>query len=75
MRGAESRVGKKLNVYRRCGVRGYLVWRVLDRQIDWLVNREGRFEPMPSAADGPLRSTIFPRLWLDPAALVRGEMA
>ena len=27
----------KLNVYRRNGVREYIVWRVLDRQIDWFV--------------------------------------
>ena len=36
--------------------------------------REGRFEPMPPAADGILRSTVFPGLWLDPAALVRGDV-
>ena len=66
-------LGKKLNVYRRSGVREYIVWRVLDRQVDWFVNREGRFEPLPSSADGILRSTVFPGLWLDPAALVQGE--
>ena len=66
-------LGKKLNAYRRNGVREYIVWRVLDRQVDWLVNREGRFEPMRPAADGILRSTVFPGLWLDPDALVRGE--
>ena len=60
-------LGKKLNVYRRCGVREYVVWRVLDRQVDWFVNREGRFEPLPPSADGILRSTVFPGLWLDPA--------
>ena len=68
-------LGKKLNAYRRNGVREYVVWRVLDRQVDWFVNREGRFELMPPAADGILRSTVFPGLWLDPAALVRGEKA
>ena len=68
-------LGKKLNVYRRSGVREYVVWRVLDRQIDWFVNREGRFEPLPPSADGILRSTVFPGLWLDPAALVQGEKA
>jgi hypothetical protein len=47
---------------------------VLDHQFDWYVNHEGRFEPMPSAADGILRSTIFPGLWIDPAALVRGDL-
>ena len=39
------------------------------------MNREGRFELMPPAADGILRSTVFPGLWLDPAALVRGDKA
>jgi Uma2 family endonuclease len=66
-------MGKKLNAYRRNGVREYVVWRVLDRQVDWLVNREGRFEPLRPAADGILRSTVFPGLWLGPDALVRGE--
>ena len=66
-------LGKKLNAYRRNGVREYIVWRVLDRQVDWLVNREGQFEPLRPAADGILRSTIFPGLWLDPNALVSGE--
>ena len=68
-------LGKKLNAYRRNGVREYVVWRVLDRRVDWFVNREGRFELMPPAADGILRSTVFPGLWLDPTALVRGEKA
>jgi Uma2 family endonuclease len=68
-------LGKKLNAYRRNGVREYVVWRVLDLQVDWFVNREGRFELLAAAADGILRSTVFPGLWLDPAALVRGEKA
>jgi Uma2 family endonuclease len=66
-------LGKKLNAYRRNGVREYVVWRVLDRQVDWFVNREGRFEPMHPAADGIVRSLVFPGLWLDPAALLRGD--
>jgi Uma2 family endonuclease len=68
-------LGKKLHVYRRNGVREYVVWRVLDRQVDWFVNQEGQFQPLLPAADGILRSTVFPGLWLDPAALVRGERA
>jgi Uma2 family endonuclease len=68
-------LGKKLNVYRRSGVLEYIVWRVLDRQVDWFVNREGRFELLALPADGILRSTVFPGLWLDPAALVEGEKA
>ena len=68
-------LGKKRDAYRRNGVREYVVWRVLDRQVDWFVNRDGRFELMPPSADGILRSTVFPGLWLDPNALVRGEKA
>jgi Uma2 family endonuclease len=68
-------LGKKLNVYRRCGVREYVVWRVLDRRVDWFVNRDGRFELMLAATDGILRSTVFPGLWLDAVALVQGEKA
>jgi Uma2 family endonuclease len=65
----------KLNSYRRNGVREYIVHRVLDRRVDWFVNRGGQFEALPVSADGILRSTIFPGLWLDPAALIRGDLA
>ena len=66
-------LGRKLDVYRRSGVCEYLVWRVLDRQIDWFVNRDGQFEAMAAAEGGILRSTIFPGLWLAADALVLGQ--
>jgi Uma2 family endonuclease len=76
---AASSVGyelhKKLHVYRRSGVREYIVWRVQDREIDWFVLREGKYERLAPAQDGILRSTVFPGLWLDPAALMRGDLA
>ena len=65
----------KLNSYRRNGVREYVVYRVFEGQIDWFVLRGGRFEALAASADGLLRSTIFPGLWLDPAALIRGDLA
>ncbi|MGO9601536.1 MAG: Uma2 family endonuclease [Isosphaeraceae bacterium] len=65
----------KLHVYRRSGVREYLVWRVLDRQIDWFVLREGEYEALAPGSDGILKSTVFPGLWLDPSALLRGDLA
>jgi Uma2 family endonuclease len=64
----------KLHVYRRNGVREYIVWRVLERQIDWFVLRAGQYERFLVDAQGLLRSEIFPGLWLDPAALVRGDL-
>ena len=67
-------LGKKLNAYRRNGVREYVVWRVLERQIDWFVQREERFETLLPTADGILRSTVFPGLWLDPATLLNWDV-
>jgi Uma2 family endonuclease len=65
----------KLHVYRRNGVREYLVWRVLEQAIDWFVLRAGQYERLPVDANGLLRSEVFPGLWLDPGALVQGDLA
>jgi hypothetical protein len=65
----------KLHVYRRCGVREYIVWRVLDAEIDWFILREGRYDRLAPDAEGIVRSEVFPGLWLDSAALIRGELA
>jgi Uma2 family endonuclease len=63
---------EKLRAYLRNGVQEYLVWRVEDRAFDWFVNRNNRFEL--AAADGGIhRSTVFPGLWLDAPALIRGD--
>jgi len=64
----------KLRAYQRNGVREYIVCRVLDGQIDWFVLRGERYEPLAPAPDGTLRSTVFPGLWLDTAALLRGDL-
>lgn len=65
----------KLNAYRRNGVREYVVWVVGERDVRWFVLTEGRYDRLPPDADGLLRSRVFPGLWLDPAALVGGDMA
>jgi len=63
----------KFKVYRRNGICEYLVWRVLDRQIDWFVLREGEYVRLPLDEAGLYRSEVFPGLWLDPTALVGGD--
>jgi hypothetical protein len=68
-------LGPKMNAYRRNGVREYLVWRVQDGAIDWFVLRDGRYDPLPPGPDGILRSAVLPGLWLDAAALLRGDLA
>jgi Uma2 family endonuclease len=65
---------EKLDLYRRHGVREYLVWRVLDETIDWLALREGRYESLTPGKDGLVRSEVFPGLWLNTAALLSGEL-
>jgi Uma2 family endonuclease len=65
----------KLHVYRRNGVREYLVWRVLDEAIDWFVLRAGEYERLELDEQGWLRSEAFPGLWLDVAALLQGDVA
>ncbi len=64
----------KLKVYRRSGVKEYIVWRVLDRQIDWFCLRDGQYERMSLDDAGLYKSEVFPGLWLDAAALVQGDI-
>ena len=72
---AHHDVNVKFELYKRHGVREYLVWRVIDREIDWFVLREGQFEKLSPDNDGILRSTIFPGLWLAPGALLNDDCA
>jgi Uma2 family endonuclease len=65
----------KLRVYQREGVREYVVWRTRDKAIDWFQLRDGQFEPIPSDASGIVKSSVFPGLWLDRAALLSGDLA
>jgi Uma2 family endonuclease len=65
----------KLAVYQRNAVQEYVVWRVLNREVDWFVLRDSQYARLAPDAQGGLRSAVFPGLWLDPAALVRGDLA
>lgn len=64
----------KLQVYRRSGVREYVVWRTLDQELDWFVPRDGQFDRLKPDAAGVYRSEVFPGLWLDAPALLRGDL-
>lgn len=65
----------KFNVYRRNGVLEYIVWRVLDRAVDWFVLRQGEYERLSPDQHGIVRSEVFPGLWLATEALLRGDIA
>ncbi len=68
-------VSVKKKAYRRNGVREYVVWRVLDREIDWYVLREGAYEELSPDHAGVARSEVFPGLWLDVKAMVGGDLS
>jgi hypothetical protein len=63
----------KLRVYRRNGIREYIVWRVLEQAIDWFVLRGSQYDRL-ARTGGVLRSEVFPGLWLDDA-LLRQDLA
>ena len=69
----EIDLNQKFDSYRRNGIREYIVWRVMDEAIDWFALRDGKYEPLVPV-NGVLRSPFFAGLWLDVAAMVRGDL-
>jgi Uma2 family endonuclease len=67
-------LGDKKRVYRRNGVQEYIVWQVFDRKIDWFQLEDDDYVSRPTEEQGIIRSEVFPGLWLDPSALLNGNM-
>jgi Uma2 family endonuclease len=65
---------QKKDAYRRNGVREYLVWISAENRVVWWGLRAGEYQEIPSSTEGLLKSQIFPGLWLDTSALLRGDM-
>jgi Uma2 family endonuclease len=65
----------KLTVYRRNGVREYIVWSIHEQQLSWFRLEAGEYVPSHPDSDGVIRSRVFPGLWLDVAALLKDDMA
>lgn len=59
--------------YEKYGVGEYIAFLVRTRSVVWLVREGKKFVDLKPAADGVLRSRIFPGLWLDPNALIAGD--
>ena len=72
---ADEDLGPKREVYRRHKVPEYIIWRVADRALDWYILRGEYYLLLDPGPDGIIRSEMFPGLWLDPAALIRGDAA
>ncbi len=65
----------KLKAYRRNGVEEYIVWRVIDRQLDWFQLQAGEYIPLQPNKSGVICSRIFPGLHLQVAPLIAGDLA
>lgn len=65
----------KLNVYRRNSVQEYIVWRVLDNEIDWFRLREGVYQRLQPDARGVITSEVFPGLRLHVPKMLAADRA
>ena len=64
----------KLKAYRRNGVQEYLVWQVEEQKIAWFSLKSGSYVLLLADERGIIRSEVFPGLWLDEIALLRGDL-
>jgi Uma2 family endonuclease len=65
----------KKRTYERSGVKEYIVWRTLDRQIDWFILENGKYSQLESDALGVMRSQEFAGLWLNVNAILSNDMS
>ena len=68
-------LGDKFDVYARCGIGEYLVWRTREEAFDWFILHGNRFRRQRPDARGILKSRAFPGLELDVQALLRLDVA
>jgi Uma2 family endonuclease len=64
----------KQHVYRRNGVREYLVFLATEREVVWYFLAAGHYERLVSDGEGILRSRVFPGLWLHPEHFWNGDL-
>jgi Uma2 family endonuclease len=67
-------LGTKRNAYRRNGVKEYLVWQTFENQLSWFRLQAEEFVSVDPDAEGIIRSSAFPGLWLSVPALLEGRM-
>jgi Uma2 family endonuclease len=67
-------LGTKKNAYRRNGVQEYLVWQTFENRLSWFRLSAGEYLLVEPDADGIIRSSTFPGLWLAVSALLEGRM-
>lgn len=64
----------KKRVYEHHGVKEYIVWRTLDREIDWFVLVDRKYERLSPDSNGLIFSQEFPGLVLKTTAILNNDM-
>lgn len=64
----------KKTVYRRNGVREYIVWQILENKLDWFSLQNGEYVSLETDISGVIKSQVFPGLWLSVTDLLMGNM-
>ncbi|NJL89764.1 MAG: Uma2 family endonuclease [Coleofasciculaceae cyanobacterium SM2_1_6] len=65
----------KKNAYERNGVKEYLVWRTIDREIDWFILENGKYKNLEPDANGIICSQEFTGLCLNVQAMLNHDMS
>jgi hypothetical protein len=65
----------KKRTYELNGVKEYIVWRTLDRQIDWFILDNGKYRELEPDGSGIIRSQEFMGLWLNVNAILTNDMS
>ncbi len=66
---------EKMRAYRRNGVLEYVVWRVLDENLDWFRLIDGEYVRIEPDDKGMIESTVFPGLRLSVPRLLAEDPA
>lgn len=64
----------KLEIYERKGVQEYIVWRVLDAQIDWFSLEGDSYARLAENKQGVIESKVFPGLRLNVKAMLADDL-
>jgi hypothetical protein len=67
-------LGAKRTDYERAGIREYIVVTIDPNDVHWHRRRGKKLVKVRPDHDGLYRSKVFPGLWLDPVALLNGDI-
>ncbi len=65
---------EKKKIYRRNGVKEYIIWRVYDRAIDWFAWEDGDYAALEADRNGVIESRLFGGLRLNVKAMLSDDL-